>query len=181
MKGTMPIKPPRKLDKNDLREYAHRLLAGRALSIGDFREKLRRRAAELGSVDELVNELKEMGALNDPRFAEHFAGVRAGSGSFGRQRVLSDLIRKKVAPKVAEKAVSDAFLGTNEAVLVEEWLQKKYRTQNLGELLQDPNKLASVYRRLRQAGFSTGPSIKVLKRFAAQAEELEGLEDAPEL
>ena len=29
MKGIMPIKPPRKLDKSDLREYAHRLLAGR--------------------------------------------------------------------------------------------------------------------------------------------------------
>ena len=48
---------------------------------------------------------------------------------------------------------------------------------NLGELLQEDKKLQSVFRRLRYAGFSTGGSIRVLKRYAAQADKLE---DEPE-
>ena len=62
--------------------------------------------------------------------------------------------------------------------MIEEYLARKFRATNLPIYLQDEKKLASVYRRLRTAGFSSGASIRVLKRYAAQAEELEGLEDA---
>jgi hypothetical protein len=47
----------------------------------------------------------------------------------------------------------------------------------LSELLQDPKKIQSVYRRLRYAGFGASVAIAVLKRYAAQAD---GLEDGPE-
>lgn len=171
----MPIKQPRKLDADELRHYAMKLLSSRALSIGEFKAKLRLRAADPASIDEIVLQLKEYGALNDQRYAGHFAETRAGSGAVGKQRVLSDLMRKKVAPKVAEKAVSEAYAGTDEVAMVEQWLERKYRNQDLGALLQEPAKLASVFRRLRQAGFSTSPSIRVLKRYAAEAEQLEDM------
>jgi hypothetical protein len=48
---------------------------------------------------------------------------------------------------------------------------------DLGELLQEDKKLQSVFRRLRYAGFSAGASVRVLKRYAAQADRLE---DEPE-
>lgn len=171
----MPIKPPRKLDAEELRVYAMKLLSSRALSVGEFKAKLRLRAADLASIDEIVLQLKEYGALNDQRYAGHFAERRAVSGAVGRQRVLSDLMRKKVAPKLAEKAVTEAYAGTDEVEMVEQWLARKYRNQDLGALLQDQAKLASVFRRLRQAGFATGPSVRVLKRFAAEAEQLEDM------
>lgn len=174
----MPFKPPRKLTALELREYAIRQLSARALSVGELKAKLRNRAENLDDIDAIVSTLKDAGALNDSRYAEHFSAARATAGSFGRQRVLLDLKRRKVAPKIAEKAVSDAFSGQDELAAIAAWLERKYRNQDLSALLQDPNKLASVYRRLRQAGFSTGPSIRVLKRYAARAEELEGLEDA---
>lgn len=172
----MPIKPPRKLDAEELRHYATKLLAGRALSVGEFKAKLRNRAADPACIDEIVLQFKDYGALNDQRYAGHFAESR--SGAMGRQRVLSDLMRKKVAPKVAEKAVAQAYAGTDEVALIEHWLERKYRNQDLGALLQEPAKLASVYRRLRQAGFATGPSVRVLKRYAAQAEQLEDMEQS---
>jgi regulatory protein len=175
----MPFKLPRRLDSDELREYGLRLLSGRSLSVAEFKEKLRQRAVNPADIDAIVSQLKEYGALSDHRYAEHFAGSRAGSGTFGRQRVLSDLLRKKVAPKVAEKAVGDAFAGVDEIGMIQQWLTRKYRNQDLGALVQDPAKLASVYRRLRQAGFSSGPAIRVLKRHASDAEQLEGLEDAP--
>ncbi len=173
----MGFGPPRRLDREQLREYALKLLSGRALSSSAFREKLRLRAADEADIDPLVLQLKEYGALNDRKFAENYAENRAGSGNFGRLRVVSDLLKKRVAPKVAARAAEAAYAGMDEAAMVEHWLERKYRGKDLGALLQDRQKLASVYRRLRQAGFSSGPSIGVLKRFAAEAELLEGLEN----
>ena len=173
----MAFGQPRRLERDDLREYGMKLLSGRALTASEFRDKLRRRAADLGDIDGIILQLKEYGALNDQTYAEHFAETRAGSGNFGKQRVVSDLMRKRVAPKLAEKAVSDAFSGTNEVEMVQLWLARKYRGKDLGTLLREPSKLASVFRRLRMAGFSSGPSIQVLKRFAAEAEQLEGMDE----
>ncbi|MBI4892114.1 MAG: RecX family transcriptional regulator [Acidobacteria bacterium] len=174
----MPFRPPRKLDAGELREYAMKVLSGRALTVAELKEKLRRRATDLEDIDRIVAQLKEYGALNDRRYAEHFSTTRAASGAFGSQRVLSELVKRKVASKVAQKAVREAYQDTDETALVTAWLERKYRNQNLAELLQDPKKLASAYRRLRQAGFASGPSIRVLKRFAAEADQLESLEES---
>jgi len=174
----MAFAQPKKLDAGQLREYAIKLLAARALSVGELKEKLRRRAQDPDCIDGIVSQLKDYGALNDRRYAGHFAETRAGSGAFGKQRVLSELLKRKVAPKLAENAVKDAFEGTDEAGMVQNWLERKYRNQDITSLLQQPAKLASVYRRLRLAGFSSGPSIRVLKRYASAAVELESLEDA---
>lgn len=173
----MPLGKQSKLAAAQLREYALRLLSGRALSVAQLKEKLRRRAANLEDIDPIVASLKEYGALNDRRYAEHFAAIRAGAGTHGRRRVLSDLLQRKVAPKVAEKAVSEAYAEVDETEAIVGWLTRKFRNQDLGAKLQDPRKLAAVYRRLRHAGFASGPSIRVLKRYAAQADELESLED----
>lgn len=174
----MPFAPPRKLDADALRDYALKLLAARPLSVADLKEKLRRRAADPAAIDPIVAQLKDYGALDDRRFAERFSANRAESGAFGRQRVLADLIKRRIAPKTAEKAVRQAYEATDEPALIEAWLERKYRNRNLPELLKEPTRLASVYRRLRLAGFSTSASIKVLKRFAAEADQLESLEDA---
>lgn len=174
----MPFAQPRKLNADELRDYALKLLAARPLSIADLKEKLRRRAADPTSIDPIVSQLKDYGALDDRRFAERFSSLRADSGTFGRQRVFADLLKRRVAPKVAEKAVRQAYDSTDEPALVTAWLERKYRNQNLAELLKEPARLASAYRRLRLAGFSTSSSIKVLKRFAAEADQLDSLEDA---
>lgn len=172
----MAFAKPRKLDAAGLEQYAMKLLSARALTVADFKAKLRLRAAQAGDVEPLVAKLKEYGALDDERFAEHFSATRATSGSVGRQRVLSDLLKRRVAPKVAEKAVKSAYDDIDEQALIAQWLDRKYRGQKLGELLKEPAKLASVYRRLRTAGFSSAASIGVLKRYASEADELESLE-----
>jgi regulatory protein len=172
----MSLRRPRKLSHDELKDYAARLLGVRALSVAQLKDKLRRRAQNAADVDAVVGLLKDLAVLSDRRFAEHFAAARAGAKSVGRQRVLADLLKKRVAPKVAEKAVSEAYQDFDEAAAIEDWLSRKYRSQNLGELLQDPARLASAYRRLRTAGFSSAASIRVLKRFAAAAEQLEDTE-----
>lgn len=174
----MGKKPPPRLDETGLKDYALRLLAARALTVAQLKQRLRPRAANPGDVDRVVAQLKEYGVLDDRRFAESFSAARSASGQFGRTRVLAELIRRRVAPRVAEQAVRQAYQGLDEDEMVRAWLERKYRNQDLPALLAQPAKLASVYRRLRHAGFSPGAAIRALRRYCEQAGELEGLEDA---
>ena len=170
-------RPPKQLDAQGLWDFALKALGQRALSAGELRVKLGRKAARSEDVAGVMSRLKEYGYLNDARMAAAFASARRDSRGFGKMRVLRDLQQKRVAPGLAREAVDRAYAGTDETVMIEEYLERKFRAINLPEYLQDEKKLASVYRRLRTAGFTSGASIRVLKRFAARADELEGLEE----
>lgn len=165
------------LDAAALKDLAVRLLMGRPFTTAELRRKLTPRATSPADVDQVIAQLKDYGYLDDARFAEHFAGSRAASGRFGAQRVLSDLLKKRVASSTARRAVTDAYSGLDEIAQVEQFLERKYRGKDLAALLQDPRQLASAYRRLRTAGFPSGASIRVLKRYADAAEALEELEE----
>ena len=175
----MNERTPRRLDSEALWQYALRALAGRAHSAGDLRQKLERRAERAGDVAGILARLKDCGYLDDKRYAEAVASWRLDSQGLGKARTLSDLRKKRVAPSVAEKAVAKVYSETDEVALVEAFLRRKYRSMPLDVFLAEPKNLASAYRRLRVAGFSSGNSLSVLKRFASEPEMLDGLEDEP--
>lgn len=157
--------------------YAALLLSTRAQSTGEMKQKLKRRAAEAGDVDEVVRRLKESGYLSDKQFAEAFAGWRRDNQGLGKARVVRDLMARRVAPELAKKAADTAYAQADETAMITQFLERKYRGKDLGALLTEEKNLASAYRRLRTAGFSSGTSIKVLKRYAAEAERLEEMEE----
>ena len=167
---------PKLFQKEELLNYAVRALGGRAHSTGELREKLRRRAENSADVDEVLARLKEIGYLDDRRFAESYAASRLENEGLGKMRVLRDLRQRRVAPQLAEQVTEKAYQETDEAELIEEFLKRKYRGKKLAEFLSEEKNLAAAYRRLRYAGFSAGASIRVLKRFAKQPEELAALE-----
>jgi regulatory protein len=169
----MTRRTPKPLDANGLMAFAAQALSARALTVSELREKLKRRAAEPADVDHVLARLKESGYLNDQRFADSYAGWRRDDGGFGKMRVMRDLMARRVAPAVAKQASEAAFEGADEVAMIEKFLERKYRGKDLGALLKEAKHLASAYRKLRTSGFSTGNSIKVLKRYAAQAELLE--------
>jgi regulatory protein len=175
-----PAKPKKPLDREALMAYSARILSSRAQSIAELREKLRRRAAQSSDVDDVIARLKQMGYLNDERFAAGFARWRKDSEGLGKTRVLRYLMARRVAPPVAKKAAEAVFQGADEIAMIEKFLERKYRGKNLGALLAVEKHLASAYRKLRLAGFSSGNSIKVLKRHAAEAEKLEDMADQSE-
>jgi regulatory protein len=172
----MPRKPPPLLDPQLLWEYALGRLAGRAFSVAELRSKLAARAAEPESVESVLARLKECGYLDDRKLAESFAARRLENEGFGKARVVRDLRKRRVAPAVAQHAADQAYRDTDEIALIEAFLARKYRAKPLQQFLSERKNLASAYRRLRMAGFSSGNSIRVLKRFAAEAEELESME-----
>ena len=177
---TVP-RQPKPLDINGLMSYAGRTLASRAQTSSELREKLKRRAARREDVDEVLRRLKDSGYLNDKRFAESFATWKRENEGFGRTRVMRDLMARRVAPALAKQAADSAYREIDEIAMIEKFLERKYRGKDLGKLLAEEKHLASVYRRLRATGFSTGNSIRVLKRFAAEAERLEEMESGDEI
>jgi regulatory protein len=170
-------KKTKPLDVEGLLAYSARVLTIRAQTISELRQKLTRRAADRADVDEVLRRLKENGYLNDQRFAESFANWRRDSEGFGKTRVVRDLLARRVPAEVAKKAAETAYSSADEIAMIDQYLQRKFRGKDLGALFSDEKHLASGFRRLRTAGFSAGNSIKVLKRYAARAEQLEDMED----
>jgi regulatory protein len=176
----MPQGKIRTLDADGLWGYALRLLAGRAQSSGELREKLKRRAAHPGDVDTTIGRLKELGYLNDQRYAESFAASRLAGEKFGKTRVIQDLRQRRVAPSLAERTVEKVYQDVDEQALIEDWIRRKYRTAPREGLFADQKDLASAYRKLLRAGFRTGEIVKSLKRFAKNPDLLDGFEPPEE-
>ena len=161
---------------DQLLNLALRALGSRAHSTGELREKLRRRAERAEDVEAVLKKLKEVGYLDDKRFAENYASARLENEGVGKMRVLRDLRQHRVAGNTAEQVTERTYKDTNEPDLIEAFLKRKYRGKQLGTFLKEDKNLAAAFRRLRYAGFSAGASIRVLKRYAQQPEVLDALE-----
>jgi regulatory protein len=169
----MPFKPPKMLDREGLLGYAARALTSRGLSLNELRTRLQRRASQKEDIAAVIASLQEAGFLNDRKLADSVATWRRDNQGVGKTRVMRDLMSRRIAPAVAQQAVDTAYSGVDEMVLIQNFLARKYRGKNLGELLADQKHLASAFRKLRLAGFSSGNSIRTLKRYAAEADQLE--------
>jgi regulatory protein len=165
-----------KLASGELFEFAVKALSRRAQSTAELRAKLRLRAAEESSIEEVIARLKEYGYLDDRRFAESFATARLENERFGKARTLNDLRARRVAGPVANAAVDETYRETDELKLIEEYIRKKYRSANRETLFQEDKDLAAAYRRLLRAGFRSGSVVRVLKRFAKNPELLDAIE-----
>jgi regulatory protein len=174
----------RKLASEELFQYAVKCLGVRGYSTGDLKSKLRVRAANPPDADAAIERLTSIGYLNDQRFAESYASARIQNEGFGRMRVLSDLRARRVSGNMAEQAVERALEGKTEAELIATYIARRMPAVAAGRKIEDERKLAAAYRRLRRAGFASGPILTALKELAARPDLLEepmGEEEEPEL
>lgn len=174
---------PKKLNREELWNFALSALGQRAQSASEIRQKLLRRAASPDDVPATMAKLREYGLADDRRFSDGYATLRLQNRGFGRGRVLQDLKSKRVPDQIASAAVESAYAGTDERELIQNFLARKYRGKNLGQMLKDPKHLASVFRRLRTAGFGTSTVLTVLRGYSnANAEdwpEADGMDAEP--
>ena len=168
---------PKKLNSEALWDYALSALGRQAQSAGQIRQKLARRAETPSDVAEVLAKLREYNLVDDQKFSEGFANSRLQNQGFGRFRVLRELQAKRVASSVAKQAVEKTFADTEEPELVQNFLARKFRGKDLREYLKEEKNLASAYRRLRTAGFSTRSSLDALKRYTNSFEEFEEPEE----
>jgi regulatory protein len=166
-------KRPRKLASEELFQYAVKCLGARAYSTGDLLSKLRLRAAVPADADMTIDRLKNIGYVNDQRFAHSYATARVENEGFGRIRVLNDLRAHKVSGDMAEQAVEHALGGRSEAELIDAFIQRRMPSLAAAGPVDDDRKLAAAYRKLRRAGFTSGSILRALKSLAALPESLE--------
>jgi regulatory protein len=164
---------PRKLADEELFEYAVKCLGMRAFSTGDLRSKLQLKAARRAAVDGVIERLKEIGYLDDRRFAEGFAAARVQNDGFGRHRLLNDLRTRRIAGNIAAQAVDHALDGRSENELIDAYIERRMPSLASGGQIDDDRKFAAAYRRLRRAGFTSSAILTALKQLAAHPERLE--------
>ena len=171
--SVQPRKTVRKLAAEELFQYAVRYLGLRACSSDELKTRLRARAALGSDVEPTIARLKDIGYLNDKRFAESYAAARLENDGFGRIRVLNDLRIRRVPANLAEKAVEQVFEDKSESELIDAFIERRLPSLVGAGQIEDERILARAYRRLRRAGFSSGGTLAALKRMAARPESIE--------
>ena len=163
-------------------DFAIKALAGRAYSTGELRSKLIGRAERSADAEQTIARLRDYGYLNDSRFAENYAGAKLENQGLGRSRVLRELRERKVSAEVAKSTVDRVYAKVDEMELIVSFLRRKVKTKApLAEALEDPKILASAYRKLLRAGFSSSNAIGALKRIAKRQDLLDGFEPPAEI
>ncbi len=154
---------PKPLSEDGLYQYALKALAARARSTGELRRMLERRAARKADAAQVLGRLKESGYLNDQKFAQSYAAWRLENQRLGRFRVERDLRARLVAPRLAERAVEETYRNVDEGRLLREHLARRLRHSGPPK---DRRALASLYRHLLGAGFSTGTIVAEVRKLS---------------
>lgn len=108
---------------------ALRMLAMRPRSETQLRERLMSKPQANGRlVDHCISHLKQLGYVNDDRFAESYATHRLSVRPIGRARLARELVRKKVDRKTVDRALDQVFDEHCEDDLIDRAIQKRMRT-----------------------------------------------------
>ena len=152
----------------------------RAYSIHEMKQYLGRRAADPSGVTVVVTHLRDQGYLDDAKYARDYARLHVQSRRQGRFRIARELRARGVPDQHIEAALEGVFAETDESSLARVRIQRKLaQLRGRGSQPPDQKKLASLYRSLLAAGFSSDV-IRAEIRRATQAEMEEPAETPDE-
>jgi regulatory protein len=157
---------PRKLaTEQQLHASAVAALMRRAYSIHQMKEYLDRRAENKDHIPPVIARLRELRYLDDARYALEYARQRAQSRRQGRFRIARDLRGRGVPDMHIESALQSVFAETDESASARTRIRRKL-AQLRGPL--EERKIASLYRSLLRAGFSSDVVRAELNRVRAE-------------
>jgi regulatory protein len=144
---------PRKFStEQELYTAALRALTRRAHSISEMKKFLEQRSEDADLVKPVIARLRELKYLDDARYALDFARSHAKLRRQGRFRIARELRARGVPDQHIEAALDVVFAESDEASLVRTRIKR--RLSHLRGPL-DQRKIASLYRSLLSAGFSS--------------------------
>jgi regulatory protein len=139
---------------------AFRMLARRPYSIAEMRQALERKFPQKGKVSEAVSRLRELGYLDDRKFAEQTAYSLAQNRVLGPHRLRRELKARKVDYQYVGPAVEHAYQATPVRTLLEQALEKKLRTLRLPLTRA---RFYSLCQTLMRRGFDASDVIKAVR------------------
>ena len=152
---------------------ALRMLARRPYSIAEMRRALEKRCPQSEQVSAAIARLRELGYLDDRKFAEQYAYSLAQNRAFGPHRLRRELKAKLVNYREIEPAVERVYEQTPAPVLLEQALDKKLRTVRLP---LTRTRFHSLCQSIMRRGFNAGDIIKAMRarpELAPVAEDFE--------
>lgn len=178
--GLLLCQPMKLLPHAELLERALKLLAVRDYSEHELRARLEPREAAEGDVDQILTRLRDLGFLDESRFAARKATDAATRRLVGKRRVLQELEARELDPATISQAVERAYEGTDEAAMALAHLERHLAPMLREKRLEDPRGLQRAYGRLRRAGFSHASSVGALRAHSRLAASLDNFEAAGE-
>jgi regulatory protein len=149
----------------ELYDVAVRALMRRAHSVHEMKQKLERRSDNKLLVQLVMARMRENGQIDDARYAKQFARQRTETRKQGKFRISRDLRARGVPDRHIEAALEEAAKETDEVAMVRQRIERKLRSYR-GEI--DAKKMASIYRSLLQAGFSSDIIRRELKSLTSE-------------
>jgi regulatory protein len=140
-------------------DAAVRLLARRPYSVSEFRRVLRRKLQDEAAVKRVIAQLRQLGLLDDRKFAVQYASFLVRNRALGPDRVRRQLQLKYVGEPAIDAAIDSAYEDTPEQQVLERVLEKKLRTVSLP--LSVP-KFYSLCQSLRRLGFRSDAIMKAM-------------------
>ena len=136
------------------------MLAARAYSVAELKQRLRRKKFSEAAIDGAVAKLKNLGFLDDRRLAEQYASSLVRNRALGRFRVERELKARRVDPRAVQPALEKAFEETDERLLLERALDQKVRSLKLPLTRA---RLFSLCNSLRRRGFRPDDILKAVR------------------
>jgi regulatory protein len=122
------------------KDRALRLLGVRARGREELNRRLRQAGFEEEEIAATLDDLEEVGLVDDERFAREVAAMEMGRRSMGRRAALASLRRRGIAPDLAEQVVDEEAPPDEEERAVTVARDRLARMNGLAEEI--------VYRRL---------------------------------
>ncbi len=145
-------------------EAALKLLAVRARSIGELRERLILRGVSREKAEDTISRLVEKGYLDDKTFSRERAETRLRLNNWGRNKIAAELRAKGVDPEIVKNTIEG--IGEKEELFwaseaLKKWLKRKGVAPPLDSELEN-----KALRFLSSRGFPFHISIEALKNLS---------------
>ncbi len=108
-------------------QRAGKLLAAKARSVAELRERLLERCSDIAVVEIVIARLREYGYLDDERYAVSYASSKVRQSPLGRRRLEQSLANKKVDHATANEALDQVYAETSEEELIDRAIEKRVR------------------------------------------------------
>ncbi|HXL23865.1 MAG TPA: regulatory protein RecX [Candidatus Dormibacteraeota bacterium] len=162
---------PRQLEtESELYDVAVRALMRRAHSVHEMKKVLARRTDNELLVQVVMARLRENGQLDDSRYAKQFVRQRTEIRRQGKFRIARDLRARGIPDRHVDAAIADASNPETESATIRTRLQRKLKLLSSGKKGGeiDAKKIASLYRSLLRAGFSSDAIRRELKSLTSE-------------
>ncbi|WP_124727505.1 RecX family transcriptional regulator [Staphylospora marina] len=153
-----------------VKQAALRYLSHRPRTEAELRNRLLSKGFEAGVCDRVVEEMKELGYINDHWFVRAWIRERQDGKKLGAKRLRQELIRKGIAPSLVDEALMEIPDDRQRQMAME--LAERRCLRLVGEPWRNIERKVGAY--LLRRGFGMEDVMSVLKELRLRHEQEEG-------